>query len=82
MASIKTTIILGILCLVLLHEFESMNMAGADGKIDCKSKCDYRCSKASRHKMCIRACNTCCQRCNCVPRGLQATKTFALATQT
>ncbi|GLU06771.1 hypothetical protein SLE2022_237700 [Rubroshorea leprosula] len=74
MASIKTTIIVGILCLVLLHEFESMNMADADGKIDCKSKCDYRCSKASRHKMCIRACNTCCQRCNCVPPGTSGNK--------
>ncbi|KAG6624945.1 hypothetical protein CIPAW_16G061500 [Carya illinoinensis] len=36
---------------------------------DCKGKCNYRCSKASRHKMCIRACNTCCSRCNCVPPG-------------
>ncbi|MCL7045207.1 hypothetical protein MKW94_024987 [Papaver nudicaule] len=35
----------------------------------CPSACNYRCNKASRHKMCIRACNTCCQRCNCVPPG-------------
>ncbi|XP_042487185.1 gibberellin-regulated protein 2-like [Macadamia integrifolia] len=37
--------------------------------IDCGGKCNYRCSKASRHKICIRACNTCCSRCGCVPPG-------------
>ncbi|XP_027364680.1 gibberellin-regulated protein 2-like [Abrus precatorius] len=35
----------------------------------CAGKCNYRCSKASRQKMCLRACNSCCQRCNCVPPG-------------
>ncbi|KAL5715716.1 hypothetical protein ACHQM5_017500 [Ranunculus cassubicifolius] len=40
----------------------------------CVSKCNYRCSKASRHKMCIRACNTCCHRCNCVPPGTSGNK--------
>ncbi|KAI3957824.1 hypothetical protein MKW92_020682 [Papaver armeniacum] len=39
------------------------------GWLNCPPACDYRCSKSSRHKMCIRACNTCCQRCNCVPPG-------------
>ncbi|CAJ1976824.1 unnamed protein product [Sphenostylis stenocarpa] len=36
---------------------------------DCNGMCKYRCSKAGRHKMCIRACNSCCKRCNCVPPG-------------
>ncbi|KAM7517265.1 hypothetical protein LguiA_006848 [Lonicera macranthoides] len=36
-------------------------------KIDCPKKCQYRCSKSSRKKMCLRACGTCCARCNCVP---------------
>ncbi|KAL2893604.1 Gibberellin-regulated protein 3 [Bienertia sinuspersici] len=36
---------------------------------DCKEKCHTRCSVASRYRTCIRACNTCCQRCNCVPPG-------------
>ncbi|KAL3830278.1 hypothetical protein ACJIZ3_019080 [Penstemon smallii] len=36
---------------------------------DCGSKCGYRCSKARRHNMCVRACNTCCARCDCVPPG-------------
>ncbi|VFQ81095.1 unnamed protein product [Cuscuta campestris] len=36
---------------------------------DCPSKCSYRCSKSSRQKMCLRACNTCCRRCHCVPPG-------------
>ncbi|KAJ1424909.1 Gibberellin regulated protein [Sesbania bispinosa] len=41
----------------------------AAGKIDCVGKCNYRCSKASREKICKRACNSCCERCNCVPPG-------------
>ncbi|KAI5567612.1 hypothetical protein POPTR_013G113400v4 [Populus trichocarpa] len=67
MVSAKTTFILAILCLALMHELQIRTVEA--GKINCKSKCEYRCSKASRHKMCIRACNTCCQRCNCVPPG-------------
>ncbi|XP_031476748.1 gibberellin-regulated protein 2-like [Nymphaea colorata] len=39
------------------------------GKIDCGAACSYRCSKASRQKICLRACGTCCARCNCVPPG-------------
>lgn len=42
---------------------------GLDYGADCGGRCDYRCSKAGRHTMCLRACNTCCQRCNCVPPG-------------
>ncbi|KAF1896424.1 hypothetical protein Lal_00034122 [Lupinus albus] len=38
-------------------------------QIDCGGKCNYRCSKASRPNRCLRACNTCCERCNCVPPG-------------
>ncbi|XP_044511911.1 gibberellin-regulated protein 2-like [Mangifera indica] len=67
MFSSKTTLVLILFCFVLVHELE-MHMVEAE-KIDCKSKCNYRCSKASRQKMCIRACNTCCKRCNCVPPG-------------
>nr|AJP06295.1 GASA2 [Pinus tabuliformis] len=37
--------------------------------IDCNAACERRCAKASRHKMCLRACGTCCARCNCVPPG-------------
>ncbi|KAG4998071.1 hypothetical protein JHK85_029510 [Glycine max] len=37
--------------------------------LDCVGKCNYRCSKAGRNVMCLRACNACCQRCNCVPPG-------------
>ncbi|KAH9307616.1 hypothetical protein KI387_035527, partial [Taxus chinensis] len=35
--------------------------------IDCEAACTGRCEKASRTKMCLRACGTCCARCNCVP---------------
>ncbi|KAI6689656.1 hypothetical protein NL676_026484 [Syzygium grande] len=72
MASAKTSILFAILCIVLVHELLVLGgdqLQAEAKKIDCKSKCNYRCSKASRHKMCIRACNTCCNRCNCVPPG-------------
>ncbi|WKA11016.1 hypothetical protein VitviT2T_028552 [Vitis vinifera] len=66
------TLVLVILCFVLVHELETKSghlvTANAE-KIDCKSKCAYRCSKAGWHKLCLRACNTCCERCNCVPPG-------------
>ncbi|KAJ9675633.1 hypothetical protein PVL29_024520 [Vitis rotundifolia] len=48
---------------ILSHNFVLYELS------DCKSKCAYRCSKAGWHKLCLRACNTCCQRCNCVPPG-------------
>ncbi|CAN6450060.1 unnamed protein product [Victoria cruziana] len=37
--------------------------------IDCGKECDRRCIKTDRHNMCIRACNTCCKTCHCVPPG-------------
>ncbi|XP_010909456.1 cypmaclein [Elaeis guineensis] len=67
----KARIFLALFLLLLLVELDVFTgpwVVGVEG-IDCPSKCDYRCSKASRHKICIRACNTCCQRCNCVPPG-------------
>ncbi|EEF35558.1 cypmaclein [Ricinus communis] len=66
MANAKTILIFAILCILLMHELQPIAEAQ---EIDCKSKCEYRCSKASRHKMCIRACNSCCERCHCVPPG-------------
>ncbi|QHO36650.1 Gibberellin-regulated protein [Arachis hypogaea] len=47
----------------------NQDMAAAHQHIDCGGKCGYRCSKAGRPKICMRACKTCCQRCNCVPPG-------------
>ncbi|CAN4095446.1 unnamed protein product [Withania somnifera] len=38
-------------------------------QLDCGAACEGRCRLASRQKMCIRACGTCCARCNCVPPG-------------
>ncbi|XP_015886321.3 gibberellin-regulated protein 11-like [Ziziphus jujuba] len=51
------------------HDHDDQDHQNHGEKIDCKSKCEYRCSKTKRHKMCMRACNTCCERCNCVPPG-------------
>ncbi|KAI4339931.1 hypothetical protein MLD38_024815 [Melastoma candidum] len=45
------------------------NTAQGNGKINCGAACAARCLLASRHKMCMRACRTCCARCNCVPPG-------------
>ncbi|KAM0946304.1 putative gibberellin regulated protein [Dioscorea sansibarensis] len=60
------------LLLIIILELDAFN-GGSCGvgpqTIDCVGKCIYRCSKASRHNMCLRACNTCCERCNCVPPG-------------
>ncbi|GAA0163537.1 hypothetical protein LIER_39615 [Lithospermum erythrorhizon] len=38
-------------------------------KINCKYACAKRCKLSSRKKVCIRACGTCCTKCNCVPPG-------------
>ncbi|KAL6848813.1 hypothetical protein ACP4OV_021396 [Aristida adscensionis] len=58
------------LSLVLLLLFvETTAPHGQAQAIDCGARCSYRCSKSGRAKMCLRACNTCCQRCGCVPPG-------------
>ncbi|PIA40985.1 hypothetical protein AQUCO_02300038v1 [Aquilegia coerulea] len=70
MAYTKMTLPLLVLCLLLTIELQvySGEWLAVEG-IDCGSACEHRCSKSSRHKMCIRACNTCCSRCDCVPPG-------------
>ncbi|VFQ76898.1 unnamed protein product [Cuscuta campestris] len=42
--------------------------------IDCGAACAGRCKVASRQKICMRACKTCCGRCNCVPPGTSGHK--------
>ncbi|KAK9164453.1 hypothetical protein Syun_005355 [Stephania yunnanensis] len=37
--------------------------------IDCGAACTARCRLSSRPRLCMRACGTCCARCNCVPPG-------------
>ncbi|KAJ0972045.1 hypothetical protein J5N97_020004 [Dioscorea zingiberensis] len=72
MAKFNTTLLATALLFILILDLDVFTggswSVGAE-TIDCVGKCNYRCSKASRHKMCIRACNTCCQRCHCVPPG-------------
>ncbi|WOH13594.1 hypothetical protein DCAR_0833104 [Daucus carota subsp. sativus] len=36
---------------------------------DCQGLCQVRCGLHSRKNVCMRACGTCCARCNCVPPG-------------
>ncbi|XP_031114623.1 gibberellin-regulated protein 2-like [Ipomoea triloba] len=70
MANGRLTLLLLIFCFIIVHEVEIYNGHHLTvAAIDCPSKCSYRCSKSGRHKMCMRACKTCCQRCNCVPPG-------------
>ncbi|KAI4375154.1 hypothetical protein MLD38_013058 [Melastoma candidum] len=74
MSRLKTTLVIVIISLVMAQEAEIYGVSGGSpaveaATIDCQGKCSYRCSKASRYKMCMRACNTCCERCNCVPPG-------------
>jgi len=42
--------------------------------IDCNAACGQRCKEASRNKVCLRACGTCCAKCNCVPPGTSGNK--------
>ncbi|KAJ7570035.1 hypothetical protein O6H91_01G104200 [Diphasiastrum complanatum] len=82
-------LLFGLLLLAFLQESNANTDAFFNGKgvrtqflqdsapsatIDCASKCDYRCSKASRHKLCINYCNMCCGKCNCVPSGTSGNK--------
>ncbi|CAO2831001.1 unnamed protein product [Amaranthus hypochondriacus] len=39
----------------------------------CGSKCAVRCSKAG-HENCMKYCQICCQKCNCVPSGTYGNK--------
>ncbi|KAJ4843671.1 Gibberellin-regulated protein 1 [Turnera subulata] len=48
---------------------ESLAASYAPPKMDCGSACVARCQLSSRHNLCLRACGTCCARCNCVPPG-------------
>uniref|UniRef100_A0A7N0TN18 Uncharacterized protein n=1 Tax=Kalanchoe fedtschenkoi TaxID=63787 RepID=A0A7N0TN18_KALFE len=41
---------------------------------DCYPQCGDRCSLHSRPNVCLRACNTCCVRCKCVPPGTAGNK--------
>ncbi|KAL5202025.1 hypothetical protein ABZP36_012977 [Zizania latifolia] len=58
---------LSLVALLLLVETATPH--GEAYAINCPALCSYRCSKAGRPKMCLRACGSCCQRCGCVPPG-------------
>ncbi|GJM88675.1 hypothetical protein PR202_ga04766 [Eleusine coracana subsp. coracana] len=57
------------LVIALLLLVETTAPQGQAHAIDCGASCSYRCSKSGRPNRCLRACNTCCQRCGCVPPG-------------
>lgn len=58
--------------LVLMHHLLLYSFALLDE--DCKVACGGRCKEASLHDRCLRACGTCCAKCNCVPPGTYGNK--------
>ncbi|KAG0488036.1 hypothetical protein HPP92_006847 [Vanilla planifolia] len=66
----STKLFLGVLLLLLLQiEVLTEELVLPSEEIDCKSSCARRCSEAGNHKRCMRACQSCCARCHCVPPG-------------
>ncbi|KAA8531609.1 hypothetical protein F0562_006318 [Nyssa sinensis] len=61
-----------IVSMVLSSTF--LQMAMADQKDFCDSKCAVRCSKAGKQERCLKYCDLCCKRCNCVPSGTYGNK--------
>ncbi|EFH51715.1 hypothetical protein ARALYDRAFT_484630 [Arabidopsis lyrata subsp. lyrata] len=60
-----------IISLLLTSSFFVLSSADSS----CGGKCDVRCSKADRqHEECLKDCNICCQKCNCVPSGTYGNK--------
>ncbi|GAB2219753.1 hypothetical protein Droror1_Dr00007390 [Drosera rotundifolia] len=47
----------------------NVSPSSTGARINCPVRCAARCRLSSRHKICLRACGTCCFRCNCVPPG-------------
>ncbi|XP_024537243.1 uncharacterized protein LOC9649775 isoform X2 [Selaginella moellendorffii] len=56
------------------HPSSALTTARRLQNINCGSACDYRCSKADAHDRCIKYCNICCGKCNCVPPGTYGNK--------
>ncbi|CAN1127271.1 SN2 [Linum perenne] len=82
MAALNTLVILIPFFLLALHLAQSNDLLNiqeiadhplsddpSPPPIDCGNACEVRCALASRHKVCLRACGTCCERCHCVPPG-------------
>ncbi|KAG7552521.1 Gibberellin regulated protein [Arabidopsis thaliana x Arabidopsis arenosa] len=69
----KLILLLILFCLTTyelhVHAAEAAQVGEGVVKIDCGGRCKGRCSKSSRPNLCLRACNSCCYRCNCVPPG-------------
>ncbi|XP_019094905.1 PREDICTED: gibberellin-regulated protein 8-like [Camelina sativa] len=55
--------------------FTSSFFALSSADSSCGEKCNVRCSKNDRkHEECIKDCNICCEKCNCVPSGTYGNK--------
>ncbi|KAL5210541.1 hypothetical protein ABZP36_006164 [Zizania latifolia] len=68
-----TTTTTTMVLLLLLVASSSLQVSMA-GSAFCDSKCQVRCSKASRHDDCLRYCGVCCTKCHCVPSGTAGNK--------
>ncbi|XP_020249759.1 gibberellin-regulated protein 1-like [Asparagus officinalis] len=74
MAFSKTFVACLFLLVIAARLVESDEILESGGRsllssIDCAAKCEVRCSKSWKPKMCHKTCETCCHRCNCVPSG-------------
>uniref|UniRef100_A0A1J3H1U8 Gibberellin-regulated protein 10 n=2 Tax=Noccaea caerulescens TaxID=107243 RepID=A0A1J3H1U8_NOCCA len=52
----------------------SLFMLSTADPSSCDGKCNVRCSKAGRQDRCLKYCNICCQKCDCVPSGTYGNK--------
>ncbi|CAN4105257.1 unnamed protein product [Withania somnifera] len=69
MAISKLLLVAMVLVSLLLVQVVNTSAYTYTPQLDCGAACESRCRLSSRQKMCIRACGTCCARCNCVPPG-------------
>ncbi|XP_039041870.1 gibberellin-regulated protein 3-like [Hibiscus syriacus] len=75
MAAINTTLVFTVLCLFIVSEIGMPMVEAQVQRPDCVPKCESRCSKSWKPKMCLKTCIACCNTCEgCVPPGPTANK--------
>ncbi|VVA90862.1 unnamed protein product [Arabis nemorensis] len=65
----KNLVVVQFFVIVLLLTSSFFELSSADSPAACGGKCNVRCAKASQHEECLKYCNICCGKCNCVPSG-------------
>ncbi|EOA14287.1 hypothetical protein CARUB_v10027450mg [Capsella rubella] len=62
------------ICIISLLLTSSLFMLSTADTSTCGGRCNVRCSKAGRQDRCLKYCNICCQKCDCVPSGTYGNK--------